>query len=206
MITIITAMLMQASIASAGEGFPKGQTLIENHPHAPSSAARPIPPKRLTDVDEAAVTAEHLRLANHARRAGYSDGPAILHVEPFPGCRTVVSHPMGYEVSGTQRLNGVVSTYKCPGFTLVATYMDLSLPTGGKLSAGHASSETVAVVNGGAVARTFVSLPGSGSRVTDMWTGKQKVLSVSLISKSFALDDMQTKADIILQKMTDSLM
>ncbi|WP_343528323.1 hypothetical protein [Sphingomonas sp.] len=205
MITIITAMLMQASIASATGNFQKGRDFIEDHPHAPSSAARPIPPEQLTDVDENAVTAEHFRLANHARREGYSEGPAILHVEPFPGCLTVVSHPMGYEVSGTKRLNGVVSTYKCPGFTLVATYMDLSLPTGGEMSVGHASSETVAVVNGGAVARTFVSLPGSGSRVTDMWTGKQKVLSVSLISKSFALNDMQAKADIILEKMTDSL-
>lgn len=218
---LVIVIALQASIISGGDTKPKGAATerpyngpplhnfkaeIQNRRHPPSSEQKPLAPSRLSDVDENAVIREQIALGRDMARDGFKPNPQILPVEPYPGCRRVDRIPMGVKLTGSDVTNGLSDLYKCPQFSAVVTYLDVDAPIGGSVTIGFPDTETAAVINGGALSRSFYAAPGKGARLTNMWIGKRQGVTVSLISNSLSLRDMQTKADLMTETITKAFL
>ncbi|WP_375244550.1 hypothetical protein [Sphingomonas parapaucimobilis] len=218
---LIFVIALQASIISGGDIRPEGaviersssgpslhnsQAEIQNEQRSPSSAQRPLAPSRSSDVDENSVIREQIVLGRDMARGGFKPNPQPLPMEPYPGCRRIDRIPMGVKLTGSDVTNGLSDLYKCPQFSAVVTYLDVAAPIGGTVTIGFPDAETAAVINGGALSRSFYATPGKGARVTDMWIGKRQGVTVSLISNSLSLKDMQTKADLMTETITKAFL
>ncbi len=190
---------------SAGDFVRTSKAEIERVRRRPSSAQAPLTPRLASDVDEDSVVHEQTTMGANFIRDGLKPNLKILAAEPYPGCRKTSRSPMGVKLKGSNVTDGLTDVYKCPGYSALVTYTDVAAPIDGSVTLGFPEAEIDAVINGGAVSRSFYAVPGKGGRVTNMWIGKRDAMTVSLISNTLSLKEMQLRADLMTETLTKSL-
>lgn len=208
--SVISSVNMRGDEQDTKKGYDshfigRSKANIENTRRRPSSAQVPLTPHNEDYVDENYVVREQIAIGAKAINAGFKPNSKKLAPEPYPGCRKIYRSPMGVKLKGLDVTNGLMEVYKCPGYSALVTYTDVAAPIDGAVTVGFPEAETDAVINGGAVSRSFYAVPGKGGRVTDIWIGKRDAMTVSLISNILSLKEMQLRADLMTETLTKSL-
>jgi hypothetical protein len=180
----------------------RDRIVLKSLPPVHSTAKAPVVMAAGDMRDPEAVLQLHKGGEAETLRLGIKSTVQPMTVDPGYGCSKDSQHPMGFELRNDKRLNGRMTMFRCRGFILSLQSDDFSQALKVETSAGFSESETVAIVNGGALTKRF-GVSNDGIRdVTYIWIGKKIAHTLSLRSRTTDLGAMEVAADHFIDVFT----
>ncbi|KQR83224.1 hypothetical protein [Sphingomonas sp. Leaf343] len=166
----------------------------------PSTPDRPI---RITSLPSSSAILSGQRSLNESIvRAKRTTIVPPLKPLAVDGCRKVVEFARGYTLRGSSVLNGRSSTFDCGTFVAIVVDEDFGRPLDVLTVSGFDPADMAAVVNGGALARSFRLGKTGAKEVVYRWVRPGRALTIELTSDANDYPTLVRAGDAILNSVT----